>query len=97
PTREGDFIVAAPDLPAGHYLLYADITREDGLSETLSTSFELSPAPPQPADDTPIVTPDPDDSYSLATAIGAEPLTTVARAALGDGFEMIWQNPELAG
>ncbi len=96
PTEQGDFIVATPDLPAGDYLLYADITREDGLSETLSTTFELLAAPTDPAGDPPLVSPDPDDSHSVVSAVGTEPLATAARAAIGDGYEMIWENPELS-
>jgi hypothetical protein len=96
PTQRGDFVVAAPHLPPGDYLLYADITREDGLSETLSTRFAL-PAEPAATAGRPLVVPDADDSWRVGTAVGAEPLTTVSRSSLGGGYEMIWENPQIAG
>lgn len=97
PTQSGDFIVAAPRLPVGDYLLYADITREDGLSETLSTRFRLAPEPETTAAVAPLVVPDSDDSVRIGDPVAAEPLTTVARSSLGDGYEMIWETPEIAG
>src|SRR5438552_19026353 len=39
------FETILPDLPAGSYRLYADVTYETGLSDTLTTALEL-PEPP---------------------------------------------------
>ncbi len=96
PTDDGDFIVAAPALPAGEYRLYADITLENGLSETLSTVFELDEAPVVDPERVPRAVSDPDDSMRVVDAVGSEPLTTSQRSDLGGGFAMIWQNPEIA-
>lgn len=97
PTADGDFIVAAPALPAGEYRLYADITLENGLSETLSTLFDLPAALAVEGGRSPLATADVDDSMRVVDAVASEPLATSERSALGAGFEMIWQNPELAG
>lgn len=95
PTATGDFVVAAPRLPAGNYRLYADITLESGSSQTLWTGFEL--APEGPTDQPPRVVSDRDDSQWVGAAVAGEPLVTAARSRLGGGYEMIWENPEVAG
>lgn len=41
PIREGDFRAALPNLPAGAYHIYADVTRESGLTETWISNIEL--------------------------------------------------------
>ena len=96
PTRDGDFVVAVPHLPAGAYLLYADITRENGSSETLSARFDL-PAAPTGADPSTWPMPiDPDDSMRVGDPIGEEPLRAAAISALGSDYRMVWENPEIA-
>ncbi len=94
PTSSGDFIVAAPTLPAGRYRLYADITLESGLSETLSTDFDL-PGEPSGGGSA-LVVPDPDDSLRIVGPVPAPPLSTVEQCDLGGGYSMRWQNPEIA-
>jgi len=58
------FEAPLPALPAGHYRLYADIVRESGFAQTLTTTVDL----PQPAAQKPLGDPaaDPDDSWRLA-------------------------------
>ena len=45
PLQRGkDFEVPLPPLPAGQYHVYADVTHEDGFSETLTATAEIPPA-----------------------------------------------------
>jgi hypothetical protein len=62
------FETILPDLPAGKYQLYADVTYETGGSDTLATSVDL---PEEPANTSSMkASPDPDDSWRVASAIG---------------------------
>lgn len=63
------FETPLPRLPAGSYRLYADVTYETGLSDTLTTTVSL----PDPDVVTEIATrlPDPDDSWTTATTFAA--------------------------
>ncbi|HZF10795.1 MAG TPA: hypothetical protein VFE33_18560 [Thermoanaerobaculia bacterium] len=86
---DGTFETPLPPLPDGPYHLYADVTHENGFSETLTTTVEL------PAAETTTATPsgapdaDPDDSFRLGAAAAASGGT----ADLGDGFTMTWDGP----
>lgn len=62
------FRVPLPPLPAGSYRIYADITQESGLSQTLTDLVEI-PAAPQP--EQVVVEPDPDDSWRLSAPLVA--------------------------
>ena len=84
------FEVLAPPVPAGRYLVYADVTRENGFAETLTATVELSD-PPDPV--TPpraaVLSSDPDDSWALgrsSSGAGFDPRSTVA-----DGLALIWK------
>ncbi|MFD1141600.1 hypothetical protein ACFQ4C_10795 [Larkinella insperata] len=63
-----DFRAAVPDLPAGQYLLYADIVYRNGFTETLTDTVTI---PKQAA---PAVSqlPDPDDSWLVARPMGVK-------------------------
>lgn len=41
PVRKGEFRAALPSLPVGAYHIYADVTRESGLTETWMSSVEM--------------------------------------------------------
>jgi hypothetical protein len=89
-----EYVVAVPPLPAGTYRLYADVTQESGLSETLTTTVAVPEAPsPSAPDPDPSLAADPDDSFTVAaTAPG-----TATTVPLQDGYRMTWRNPEAAG
>lgn len=94
PTRSGDYAVILPPLPAGAYRVYADITQENGLSQTLTTSVTIPELPSSSsAPDSSRPMPDPDDSWttSSAFALPGQPTTT---CDLQQGYRMIWENPE---
>ncbi len=44
PRKGAEFEVPLPPLPTGQYQLYADVTHENGFSETLTASVEVPPA-----------------------------------------------------
>jgi hypothetical protein len=93
PRREGgDFAVAVPPLPGGTYRIYADVTLESGLSQTLTTTVTLPEPPPTGGTgaDPPLVA-DPDDSWHVAAAPPGQ-ATTVP---LARGYRMTWKNPEV--
>ncbi len=99
------FTAKMPDLPAGTYWVYADITRLSGFAETIvdtlvvkenifhNASLNASNGP----------TPDPDDTYYLSNPVGSKNATRVGAAICGlpgvetkmsDGSSAIWmQNP----
>jgi hypothetical protein len=92
PQPQGDaFIVAAPPLPAGAYRLYADVTLESGLSQTLTTTVTL-PERPASAGAAPGVVSDRDDSWHVEAA----PPGAATTVPLQDGYSMTWKNPEAA-
>jgi hypothetical protein len=64
------FDATLPDLPAGTYRLYADITYETGLSDTLTNSVDIPEGPPAGQPES-IPTRDPDDSWRLASTLYA--------------------------
>jgi hypothetical protein len=100
PIRRGKkvFEAALPPLPAGSYRLYADVTHENGFSQTLTAPLDL---PEPPASTAPaVLASDPDDSYF----IGAPPRPPAAgesgrtdsvppeadRCSLEGGLTMTW-------
>jgi len=95
PHPVGDeYVVAVPPLPAGTYRLYADVTQESGLSQTLTTTVALpEPPPANTAETDPSLAPDPDDSWTVASA----PPGTATTVDLPNGYRMTWRNPEAAG
>lgn len=81
------FETALPDLPTGEYTLYADITYESGLSDTLTTQVSL-PAPASPA--VKPVALDPDDSWRIAEAIDTTKTESHTTAVLSPTHSMEW-------
>jgi len=86
------FETVLPDLPAGSYRLYADITYETGFSDTLTTSVEV----PEPLADrdtkpgSPLF--DSDDSWRIAsTSDGSS-----RQCRLAENYIMTWSCPEPA-
>jgi len=89
-----EFAVPVPPLPAGTYRLYADVTQESGLSQTLTTTVAVpEPGAPGVAPSDPKLTPDPDDSWNVAQL----PPGTATTVPLLNGYRMTWRNPEAAG
>jgi hypothetical protein len=84
------FATTLPPLPAGPYRLYADVTHEDGFSETLTANVDVPP--PGSAVGTPVSgsPPDPDDSFRTEPGVPAGPGGTFA---LGDGLTLTWLGP----
>jgi hypothetical protein len=82
------FLAALPPLPAGRYRVFADVTHEGGLAQTLSAALEV----PAPGD---YATPsDADDSWTRGIA------TDSMWTALGDGSILHWErgpDPIVAG
>lgn len=91
PIRVGSsltFTSAIPALPAGSYRLFADLTHEQGLTQTLTNRVELK------AESTTLTTPvpggptsDEDDSWSAPTVAGE------ARVRMGTNLQMEMATP----
>jgi hypothetical protein len=65
PVDDQAFEAALPELPAGRYRLYADVTEETGFAHTLTGRVEVPPAPrPDPAAE-PELAADEDDSWQV--------------------------------
>ncbi len=58
------FTCPVPPLPAGRYSVYADVTYETGLSDTLTATIELAGRPNAPADPSNLAL-DEDDAWSV--------------------------------
>ncbi len=88
------FETVLPDLPAGSYRLYADITYETGFSDTLTTAVEL----PEPfADGNARLSSasfDPDDSWRSSST--SDENRAGRRCSLGTNYVMTWSCPEPA-
>jgi hypothetical protein len=85
------FESALPPLPEGEYSIFADVTDETGLSQTLTARARVPPAPRGPSVTTSFT--DPDDSWRIS-----RPLPPVADAPassdLGGGWKMDWTAPD---
>jgi len=87
-----------PDLPAGSYQAYADVTYETGLSDTLTTKVEV-PEGPAISANTPgaktnqaaAITADPDDSWQLLSPLGP---TSNRDWPLSTNYTMHWLAPQ---
>jgi hypothetical protein len=91
PEEEDRFAVTLPDgLPAGTYRVYADVTHEDGIAQTLTTTVQVEPPDPGEAmENAPLAKhppQDPDDSFHVAAP------TADAEHAFPDGHRMVWQD-----
>jgi len=83
PEREGSkFVDDLPDMPAGHYEVFADIVDKDGFPWTLVGQVDL----PQ-INGTPLTG---DDSTWTGTALTAQ-TTSVSVAQLADGGRIVWE------
>ena len=78
------FDAALPDLPPGTYRLYADVTTETGLSDTLTTTVQVPEGPS--ATKSPLS--DPDDSWLVSAGKPG-----VKTFPLGTNYTMTWLAP----
>jgi len=86
------FETILPDLPAGSYRLYADITYETGFSDTLTTAVEL-PEPPADRDTkASSASFDSDDSWRIASTTDGNG----RQCRLAANYVMTWSCPESA-
>jgi len=91
----GNFACALPNLPAGRYRVYADVTHETGFSQTLTSVVTLAESKPLTETDGlgPSVFSDPDDSVLVGGA-GASG-DGGRRQTIGDGLSVIWDEPQV--
>jgi hypothetical protein len=82
------FEAVLPPLPAGKYRLYADVTHESGLAQTLTATVELPGAPVETVGSGAGTSSDPDDSWFVGQPKG---VGSVIRELEG-GYTMVWQN-----
>jgi hypothetical protein len=90
------FEAALPSVPQGEYRLYADVTHENGLAQTLTTVANIDELPKTHFENTTIPGTDPDDSWYQGKRFLAEHGT---QCDLGDGYVMKWElkDPIVAG
>jgi hypothetical protein len=79
----GMFELHLPDMPAGHYRLYADVVHEDGFAETLSSSLDIPAISGRPLEG--------DDAVGKTRPL-SEVHETTNRFTLPDGYQMVWEN-----
>jgi hypothetical protein len=83
------FETVLPPVPVGSYRLYADVTHENGFSQTLTAGLSI-PDPPEGASTESALSGDPDDSWHEGKPLAEIP--GKARCALEDGSTMSWEN-----
>lgn len=89
PILDQTFETALPDMPAGTYRLYADVTEETGYAHTLIGRVEIPPASsPEPGAEM-VIAPDPDDSWHRAAPLGRE---TAPDSRTGRGLTLVWRD-----
>lgn len=88
PRRTNELQSALPELPAGTYDLYADVTHESGFTQTLVTKVDL----PGLTESSPT---DPDDSAYIGQAkrVAIAGPTNVVASEIKNGL-MLWMPPE---
>src|SRR5262249_28008566 len=86
------FETALPDLPPGSYRIYADVTYETGLSDTLTTAVEIPEKPAEGKTGEASLAPDADDPWrvSLGWGEGRER----AECLFSNGCVMTWLAPD---
>lgn len=114
PRRLNVFEAMIPPLPSGSYQIYADVTHENGFSETLTAKVSVPTLPnavgqpPTSAAGRDVIcsstyrfimqtnatlSPDPDDSWHMGSAIlDSAPATNKRVSHLADGFSMVWES-----
>jgi hypothetical protein len=84
PTAPGELAMPLPDMPAGHYRLFADIVHRSGLPETLTATLDI----PTGFKGGPL---DAEDASAAPPAISAGQLGNTDK--LPDGYSMVWDRP----
>ncbi len=107
PTRKDsiNYQVTLPDLPAGRYLLFGDIVRWNGFTETISDTVTIpaKPAMQNASNISKTIFHDPDDTYVISNSINdiKNPFTGKVSLVCGkpgtemklaDGSSAIWQH-----
>ena len=84
------FETVLPDLPAGTYRLYADITYETGFSDTLTTAVEVPGPPADGNTKASLALVDSDDSWRIGSASDG----SSRQCRLATNYVMTWSCPE---
>lgn len=77
PVNPQEFAANLPDMPAGHYLVYADIVHANGFPETQITDLDLPAVAGQ--------------SLAGDDSGGAELAASTTVAQFSDGYRMVWE------
>jgi hypothetical protein len=85
------FEAALPPVPAGEYRLYADVTHETGLSQTLTAIARIPDLPAAQSTNASPLVPDPDDSWFAGVP---SPTAEGRRFGLSDGRVAEWRTEE---
>ncbi|MEO5825832.1 MAG: hypothetical protein ABIR59_08090, partial [Gemmatimonadales bacterium] len=86
PHDSSAFIVTLPPLPGGHYRVYGDIVRENGMTHTLVGDVDIPLSAAAPA--TGVSATDPDDAWWVSGELGSRLGQSTIR--LSDGSTMSW-------
>jgi len=89
------FECGLPNLPAGLYRLYADITYETGFSDTLTTGVTVPEASADGSSSGSSARPDADDSW--LSDVSSEANRSKRECRLGSEYTMAWSAPDRAG
>ena len=81
-----------PDLPAGSYRLYADVTYETGFTDTLTTGVDILEKPAVESNDADSASLDSDDSWRIASSSDVN--RTIDQFALSTDYVMTWSIPK---
>lgn len=91
PRDSSAFIVTLPPLPAGHYRVYGDIVRENGMTHTLVSDVDIPPpAVASGNGESGAAAPDPDDAWWVSGIPGKRFGQSTIR--LSDGSTMAWEH-----
>ncbi len=88
PQDSSAFMVTLPPLPVGHYRVYGDIVRENGMAHTLVSDVDIPAPAVAPISGVSAAAPDPDDAWWLAGSVGSR--AGERTIPLGDGSTMTW-------
>jgi hypothetical protein len=87
------FETVVPDLPAGAYRVYADVTYETGYSDTFTTAVEVPEIPSDASAASRSAALDADDSWRIAPALGSNG----QECRLTPDYTMTWLAPRRIG